>query len=61
MHMNHSDSILAASFFDTGALKLLLEGGIFMWPLLALLILAIAVIIEVFDIIFTTVTIVIVY
>ena len=46
MHMNHSDSILAASFFDTGALKLLLEGGIFMWPLLALLILAIAVIIE---------------
>ena len=37
---------LAASFFETGALKLLLEGGVFMWPLLALLVLAIAVIIE---------------
>ncbi|MEJ6641619.1 MAG: MotA/TolQ/ExbB proton channel family protein [Akkermansiaceae bacterium] len=37
---------LAASFFETGALKLLLEGGPFMWPLLVLLILAIAVIIE---------------
>jgi len=36
----------AASFFETGALKLLLEGGLFMWPLLALLVLAIAVIIE---------------
>ncbi|YCM44544.1 MotA/TolQ/ExbB proton channel family protein [Verrucomicrobiaceae bacterium 227] len=35
-----------ASFLDTGALKLLLEGGPFMWPLLALLVLAIAVIIE---------------
>ena len=44
--LNHSDPTLAASFFDTGALKLLLEGGPFMWPLLALLILAIAVIIE---------------
>jgi len=37
---------LANSFFETGALKLLLEGGLFMWPLLALLILAVAVIIE---------------
>lgn len=37
---------LAAGFFDTGALKILLEGGVFMWPILALLILAIAVIIE---------------
>lgn len=37
---------LAASFSETGALKLLLEGGVFMWPLLALLVLAIAVIIE---------------
>lgn len=37
---------LAAGFFDTGAMKLLLEGGLFMWPILALLILAIAVIIE---------------
>jgi len=36
----------AASFFETGALKLLLEGGPFMWPLLALLVMAIAVIIE---------------
>lgn len=42
----HPGSPLAASFLDTGALKLLLEGGLFMWPLLALLILAIAVIIE---------------
>jgi biopolymer transport protein ExbB len=46
MHLNQSDSTLAASFLDTGALKLLLEGGPFMWPLLALLVLAIAVIIE---------------
>ncbi|MDG0993134.1 MAG: MotA/TolQ/ExbB proton channel family protein [Akkermansiaceae bacterium] len=38
--------IITASFFESGALKLLLEGGIFMWPLLALLVLAIAVIIE---------------
>jgi len=37
---------LAAGFFETGALKILLEGGVFMWPILALLILAIAVIIE---------------
>lgn len=41
--MNQSNSTLAASFFETGALKLLLEGGLFMWPLLALLILAIAI------------------
>ncbi len=46
MYLNQSDPTLAASFFDTGALKLLLEGGPFMWPLLALLVLAIAVIIE---------------
>jgi len=39
-------TILAAGFFDSGALKILLEGGVFMWPILALLILAIAVIIE---------------
>lgn len=37
---------LATGFFDSGALKLLLEGGVFMWPILALLILALAVIIE---------------
>ena len=35
-----------SGFFESGALKLLLEGGPFMWPLLALLIMAIAVIIE---------------
>jgi biopolymer transport protein ExbB len=35
-----------AGFFESGALKFLLEGGPFMWPLLALLIMAIAVIIE---------------
>ena len=37
---------LAAGFFESGAMKLLLEGGVFMWPLLALLVLAVAVIIE---------------
>lgn len=37
---------LAAGFFDSGALKLLIEGGVFMWPILALLILGFAVIIE---------------
>ncbi len=35
-----------ASFFNSGALGLLLEGGIFMWPLLILLVIAVAVIIE---------------
>ncbi|MBG7607446.1 MAG: MotA/TolQ/ExbB proton channel family protein [Verrucomicrobia bacterium] len=44
--MTSSPSLLAAGFFDTGAMKILLEGGVFMWPILALLILAIAVIIE---------------
>ena len=43
-HLFHST--LATGFFETGALKILLEGGVFMWPILALLILAIAVIIE---------------
>ena len=38
--------LLSTSFFETGALKYLLEGGPFMWPLLALLVMAIAVIIE---------------
>jgi len=44
MHL-FSDT-LAAGFFESGALKHLLEGGVFMWPILALLVLAIAVIIE---------------
>ncbi|MDA7496236.1 MotA/TolQ/ExbB proton channel family protein [Akkermansiaceae bacterium] len=35
-----------AGFFESGALKFLLEGGPFMWPLLTLLVMAIAVIIE---------------
>ena len=35
-----------AGFFESGALNFLLEGGPFMWPLLALLVMAIAVIIE---------------
>ena len=35
-----------AQFFDSGALGLLLEGGFFMWPILILGIVAIAVIIE---------------
>lgn len=38
--------IANAGFFESGALKLLLEGGPFMWPLLALLVMATAVIIE---------------
>jgi biopolymer transport protein ExbB len=42
----HLSNTIAAGFFESGALKMLLEGGIFMWPILALLILAIAVIIE---------------
>ncbi len=42
----HFSNTIAAGFFESGALKMLLEGGIFMWPILALLILAIAVIIE---------------
>ncbi len=46
MYLNYPDLPFAASFFESGALKLLLEGGLFMWPLLALLVLAIAVIIE---------------
>ena len=43
---NLAHHIVANSFFETGALKWLLEGGLFMWPLLALLVLAIAVMIE---------------
>jgi biopolymer transport protein ExbB len=37
---------LAAGFLDSGALNLLIDGGVFMWPILALMILGIAVIIE---------------
>ena len=37
---------LAAGFLDSGALNLMIDGGIFMWPILALMILGIAVIIE---------------
>ena len=46
MHPNLTDPIIAASFLETGALKYLLEGGLFMWPLLILLVLAVAVMIE---------------
>ncbi len=42
----HADSIAASGFFESGALNYLIEGGFFMWPILALFILAIAVIIE---------------
>lgn len=42
----HADPIAASGFFESGALNYLIEGGIFMWPILALLVLAIAVIIE---------------
>jgi biopolymer transport protein ExbB len=38
--------VTATGFFESGALNYLIEGGIFMWPILALLVLAIAVIIE---------------
>lgn len=41
-----TQNILAAGFLDSGALNLLIEGGVFMWPILILMILAIAVIIE---------------
>ncbi len=39
-------SILAAGFLESGALNYMIDGGIFMWPILALMILGIAVIIE---------------
>ncbi len=42
----HADPIAASGFFESGALNYLIEGGFFMWPILALFILAIAVIIE---------------
>jgi biopolymer transport protein ExbB len=42
----HHPPVTAAGFFESGALHYLIEGGIFMWPILALLVLAIAVIIE---------------
>jgi biopolymer transport protein ExbB len=37
---------LANSFLESGVLKFLIEGGIFMWPILVLFVLAIAVMIE---------------
>ncbi len=37
---------LAAGFLDSGALNYMIDGGIFMWPILALMILGLAVIIE---------------
>ena len=39
-------TLLAAGFFQSGAMKYLIDGGFFMWPILALGILALAVIIE---------------
>jgi len=42
----HHPPVTATGFFESGALNYLIEGGIFMWPILALLVLAIAVIIE---------------
>lgn len=45
MNFQHTPTI-AAGFFDSGALNLLIEGGIFMWPILALMIIATAIIIE---------------
>ena len=41
-----SESGFISQFFDSGALGLLLDGGFFMWPILILGIIAIAVIIE---------------
>lgn len=41
-----ADPVAAAGFFESGALRYLIDGGIFMWPILALLVLALAVIIE---------------
>ncbi|MFN0128674.1 MAG: MotA/TolQ/ExbB proton channel family protein [Verrucomicrobiales bacterium] len=43
---SHPSGTIAAAFFESGALNYLIEGGIFMWPILVLLVLAIAVIIE---------------
>ena len=42
----HAVPLAASGFLESGALNYLIEGGIFMWPILALLVLAIAVIIE---------------
>lgn len=42
----HANPVAAAGFFESGSLRYLIEGGIFMWPILALLVLALAVIIE---------------
>lgn len=47
MPIHLADStLLAAGFFQSGAIKYLIDGGFFMWPILALCILALAVIIE---------------
>ncbi len=41
-----SEPSAVAEFFDSGAIGLLIDGGIFMWPILIMAILALAVIIE---------------
>ena len=41
-----SESSVIADFFDSGAIGLLIDGGFFMWPILIMAILALAVIIE---------------
>ena len=41
-----SDTSAISEFFDSGAIGLLIDGGLFMWPILIMAILALAVIIE---------------
>ncbi|SVA40971.1 uncharacterized protein METZ01_LOCUS93825, partial [marine metagenome] len=41
-----SEPSAIADFFDSGAIGLLIDGGFFMWPILIMAILALAVIIE---------------
>ena len=41
-----SETSAVADFFDTGAMGLLLEGGPFMWPILLMALVGLAVIIE---------------
>ena len=41
-----SDTSAISEFFDSGAIRLLIDGGLFMWPILIMAILALAVIIE---------------
>ena len=41
-----SETSAISEFYDSGAIGLLIDGGVFMWPILIMAILALAVIIE---------------